>query len=315
MSNSLLEVRSCSGLETVDYDCTLFAIGYEQRSTFIARHREGKAGRRVALGYDENRILRYHENRSWYASNGYEIAECSDRDFKAIVADVLSGFKGGDRVARVLIDISSLNRFRLATIVQVLRNRDELPLVADFAYCLAQYSEPPAGHALNRHVGPVIQEFAGWWADPELPTTTVVGLGYEQDKALGAIEHLQPSEVWAFFPRSPIPAYTDALHFANKSLLEMMRPQRILTYDVDEPFHLFTRLESLIAGLTSKTNCILLPFGPKIFALCALLASSLHSETAVWRVSGAEEATDRIGHSVYGLSVTLLSRSKGEPSS
>jgi hypothetical protein len=95
--------------------------------------------------------------------------------------------------------------------------------------------------------------------------------------------------------------YTPALHQANQSVVEMIKG-RVVGYDVDQPFDLFTKLESLIAGVGTRSNCILLPFGPKIFALCALLVACLHPDAAVWRVSGAEEAVDRVGHSVYGIS-------------
>jgi hypothetical protein len=164
-------------------------------------------------------------------------------------------------------------------------------------------------------VGPIAPEFSGWWSEPDLPTAAIVGVGYEQDKALGAIEHVQPSEVWLFFPRSPVAEYTSALEYANRSLIEKVKRERgkMLHYDVDAPYALFADLESLVAGLSSRANCILLPFGPKLFALSSLLVACVHREAAVWRVSGAEQPTDRIGHSVYGLSVAFCTARQPVP--
>jgi hypothetical protein len=307
MARNAIEVRDCDNLFDKIYDCAILAIGYEQRSTYIGRSEKVKALRRVALGYNENRILRYSENKQWYQSHEYEVQECSDSDFKSVFKhEVFSaGQINGKNEQQFLIDISSFNRFRLATMVELLREHElEITVSVDFAYCLAKYSAPPAHTALNRHVGPVNPYFSGWWTEPELPSAAFVGLGYEEDKALGALEHLQPSEIWAFLPSSPVSEYTPALHQANCSVIEMIRG-RVVGYDVDQPFDLFTKLESLIAGVGRRSNCILLPFGPKIFALCALLVACLHPHTAVWRVSGAEEAADRVGHSVYGISGTF----------
>jgi len=81
-----------------------------------------------------------------------------------------------------------------------------------------------------------------------------------------------------------------------------------MDYRVHAPVDCFITLESLIYGLSRTKNTILLPFGPKIFALCALLVASVHPTTAVWRVSAGfqEEAVNRQASGyVYGLQVDI----------
>ncbi len=308
-----IRVKTCDGFNSTHYDAAVCVIGYEERASFVARNAKFASKRKIAIGYNDTRILKYSENRDWYGAQGYEIEEWPDSDFKKVLRKIIADIEPTGSKLRLLVDISSVNRLRLAAITELLRDHPfHVPIETDFAYSLARYSEPPGFTAINRHVGPVSPYFSGWWTEPERPTATVVGLGYEQDKALGAIEHLQPSEVWAFFPSSPIQEYTGALHKANKSFFQMVESKRVVPYDVHDPYDLFVRLESLVAGVATRCNPILLPFGPKIFALCALLVASLHPGAAVWRVSGAEAPADRVGFATYGLTVTFP---PGEPGS
>jgi hypothetical protein len=309
MLDHSVHIENCSDFLHSNYDCCLYTLGYEQRSTYIAKHHKGKATRRIALGYRDFQLFSYQENKAWYTGNGFEVIECSDSDFRKQIEQIVAEVAGYSQAAlRVLVDISSMNRFRLASLIDAFRSAQLIGTIrVDFVYCLAAYSPPPNLNFVNKHVGPMSPQFSGWWTEPDRPTAAIVGVGYEQDKALGAIEHVQPSEVWLFFPRSPVAEYTPALNYANRSLVENVKRERgkILQYDVDEPYALFANLESLVAGLSSRANCILLPFGPKLFALSSLLVACVHRETAVWRVSGAEQPTDRIGHSAYGLSVAF----------
>jgi hypothetical protein len=300
-----IAVAPCSDFLAADYSCCFYTLGYEQRSTFAAQRRINQTGKRVAIGYYDCHLFSYDKNKEWYQSEGIEILECLRGDFRQCVSDVISGVLSCIQgPIRILVDISSMDRYRLATLVDLFRLKGgDAEINVDFVYCLAEYSPPPDLTALNRHVGPVTPQFAGWWTEPDKPTVTVVGVGYEQDKAVGAIEHVQPAEIWLFYPHSPVAEYTAALKKANASLVGVTKQGRILAYEVDRPYDLFAKLESLVAGLESRANCILLPFGPKIFALAALLVACIHEKSAVWRVSGGEQPVDRIGHLLYAMSV------------
>jgi hypothetical protein len=176
----------------------------------------------------------------------------------------------------------------------------------DFLYAVAAFSPPPAVTEANTHVGPVLPSMSGWWAEPERPIAALVGLGYEENKALGAVEHIQVSSIFTFTPRSPIEAYSPAVDEANRTLLQQVPRENRFVYDVDRPMDTFVELESFTFGVTRAHNLVVLPFGPKIFALCAMLIGIIHPEVAVWRVSGKEEKVDRTAAGeVYGLGVNF----------
>jgi hypothetical protein len=165
----------------------------------------------------------------------------------------------------------------------------------DFVYSLANYNPPPEVAPLNSHVGAVLAAFAGWTSEPDRGAVAIVGLGYEEDKALGAVEHVQAAETWILIPTSPVAEYTPALRAANKTLLDVVPRDHQIQYSVSTPLDLFIMLESLVYRLSQSRNPILLPFGPKLFAVCALLVACIYQDTAVWRVSaeGFDTPMDR----------------------
>ncbi len=300
-----------------EYDLFVAAVGFETRSRGVAELLRPVARRRVACAFPDRKVLSHEANRDWYLANGFIVEERSDEKFREWFDARLEELKDGDPILsayRVAIDISSLSKLRLAAMVDSLRRwNGGNSLIVDFMYSVAEFSAPLDAEVSNAHVGPVLKSFAGWSLEPNQPTIAIVGIGYEENKALGAVEHLQVSQVWIFAPISEIPEYEPRLELANSILLELYvsRENRI-DYRVEQPFDCFVALESLTERCLRSSRVVLLPFGPKIFALCALLVACLHSNAAVWRVSAgeAEPAIDRIPSKFFcGLTAEFRARS------
>jgi hypothetical protein len=102
---------------------------------------------------------------------------------------------------------------------------------------------------------------------------------------MGAAEYLQASKIVAFIPESPVGEYESEVYAANESMLIELEPRQILRYPVADPERTLAMLDSAIRGLEPHHNVVILPGGPKIFALCSFIACSIHRSAAVWRVS------------------------------
>ena len=296
----------------VPYHLAIGTIGYERRARYVFDKfgPRGSIGS-VACGFTEQQVLAYDENADWFREGGFSIDHKHDSEYAAWLAGKLDLLRNLNGNARILVDISSLTRVRLAHLIEQFRHAAvDRSIEVTFIYSLAVYTPPTSAAQYNSHVGPVTSAFAGWWEEPDRAAAAIVGLGYEEDKALGAVEHLQSSYVWLFVPTSKIGEYSDALARANRTLLEIVPPARQIGYRVHDPHESFIKLESLIYGVSRSHNAVLLPFGPKLFALYALLVGALHPNVAVWRVSaeGLEEPVDREGSGlVYGLQVEFVS--------
>jgi hypothetical protein len=187
----------------------------------------------------------------------------------------------------------------------------DYPVHIDFVYSAARYSDPPRLLGQNRNVGP-LPGFAGW-TEPALPLTVVVGVGYERNKALGAVRYLDPEETWAFVPTGHQAKYTRKIDKANSHLWDIIPVSQRIEYSVWRPFDCLVTLESFVCGAMRESKVTLLPFGPKTFALCSLLVACIHTEVPVWRVSSGHEGepTDRIPNGkVVGLSTSFAAVSE-----
>ena len=289
-----------------DYDIAVGAVGYESRSRHVFETLPVESRLKAAAAFDAQQVLAFDTNLCWYQENGFKVDVVSDLEYAEWFGRILSNGLSNDGLIRVIVDFSSLSRVRLARIVSVARAMGINRMTIDFVYCLAQFTPPPTDQSANTHVGPVIDEFAGWWGEPDRSLSAIVGLGYEQDKALGAVEYLEAQEVWIFQPTSVIEEYTIALESANQTLLSMTNANHRFFYRVHDPLDCFSKMQSLARGLILTSNVVLLPFGPKIIVLCALLIAASDRRISVWRVSAqeTEEPVDRVGSdNFYGLRV------------
>lgn len=291
----------------LQYDTFIATVGYERRSRHIAEELGIQAVERFACAFPDRKVHSYDENYDWFMDSGYDVEEITDDAFSPWCEELFQRVRSQKvRQHNVCVDISSLNRTRLAIIVDNLRKlRSEGTIKVDFLYSLAEFSPPSRETTPNRHFGPVLRSFSGWTSEPEHPPVAVLGLGYERDKALGAAEHIQAAKVWAFLPESPIPKYTDAVRRANRLLLESVPSAQQLVFPVHQPADCFVLLESFTHRLASSSCPVFFPLGPKIFALCSLLVACLYPEVAIWRISSGPEgeAIERVPSGIVcGLS-------------
>jgi hypothetical protein len=299
MSNLQFERLTLAQEREVGYDLVFVTLGYESRTTAVPAELLTSKDRIVAIGFDHNRGAAYASNSNWYASHGIRIIDSvSDDAFPRIVAEELGQFTKNTARSiepiRVACDVSCLNRFRIASILAT-----AIPLVEqgkielDIWYALAEFQPPDRGFAQNEFVGPVHSRFAGWFRDPGRPIALVAGLGYEQGKVMGATEYVQASKVIAFVPTSPITEYEPELRRANESLLVELADRDVIEYSVGDPVGTLAILDSAIRGLEEEHNVVILPLGPKIFSVLALLVQPFHADSSVWRVSSGRNRLPR----------------------
>ncbi|CAJ0744384.1 hypothetical protein R16034_04404 [Ralstonia edaphis] len=295
----------------VEYDLSIFALGFESRAVNLLPSVAKRTRALLALGFDHGRELAYEENKRAFSDASVRVEDgLSDREFEEVLRGHLKALDGESH-RMVFVDVSCFSRFRLASIVHELFSLSQslgAGLTIDFAYSLAKFEKPDSIRQPNTVVGPAHRAFAGWSQGGYSSTAAVLGLGYEQDQALGVVEFLQAGEVWAFTPKSPVVEYKAEVDKANDLLLSEIPPNRVLEYDVCAPTSVLATLESVVRGLGDGHSVVLVPFGPKIFVLCSLIVAAMRNEIAVWRVSQgtAIKPSDRAAsHVQVGLRVAF----------
>lgn len=310
---TITSIHNGEGPLAAELDIFIAACGYEGRACSAAERFHERAAKKLAVGFSSQQELDYEANSRWFRSAGFEIIEVADADFRKAIDQYLSENISAGNAFNLEIDISCFNRFRLGHLVDALRTLDKKSLSVTFHYSIAGFTPPQADTAPTVTVEPVIPEFAGWTTRPDRPPAAIVGLGYEPNKAIGIIDHLEINNAtWAYYPLGPIPEYYQKVLKANQSLLNIIQADgRHLPYDLNDPAQLFHEMNSLVDTLKPHFNTILIPFGPKLFALVSLLVATLHDDVGVWRVSsGTLEAPVSRQSSGHIISVSVIFSTK-----
>jgi len=298
------------GALTDSFDLFVCTLGYETRSSHLARSGSISAMRKIAIAFPDEDYAAYRSNLDYLRKENYQILPKGEDGLYGLIIKELDALPiERMKSFSILIDISSMSRPMLADIVFLLstmRETDEL--LVTFVYLPAQFVKENAEHAPVAVTEPVTPNYAGWTTTPERPISAVVGLGYEHDLALGTIEYLEPNAAWIFIPTGEDRRYDDAVNQANRDLRAVLSDDRAMTYSVDVPTRAYALVENLVYGLLQTSRPVLIPFGPKIFCLiCLLVARAYSPEITVWRVSG--EALARPGdRKASGKVITLKTR-------
>jgi len=287
-----LHVRKWS--ETSEtYDVVLGAVGFESRGPHAFEKLKPEGGKKIAPAFPDRQLMSFPDNLEAFSKLGFETPVLSDQDFTKYWNELLTPF-GLDPI-KILVDISCLNRYRMASIVEAcfLEGRS---CSVDFVYSVAKPGKSENHGPIDR-IGPVLSSFAGWSVQPQLPAAAIFGVGYEQEKAIGCLENLEPQICWAFRTQDDGGGNYDIVTRANELLWQSVPPQRVVEYSLRNVLDTFITLEAVAYGAMLSYRPVLIPFGPKIFFVSCLLVAVLHHPMIpVWRavLVEAEPMQDRV---------------------
>jgi hypothetical protein len=115
------------------------------------------------------------------------------------------------------------------------------------------------------------------------PKALIVCLGYEQNKAQGIIDQLDPKLTYIFYTDPALdPVFVQTIKENNSNILE--QDKNIITYPFDNLLYLERELTSLYYFLKDEYNIIIAPLGPKPFTFIAMMMSIVYPEIDIWRV-------------------------------
>ena len=302
-----------NALTEIEGDIFIGALGYEKRSTFLARKFHSNYNKKICFSFASTGLLSFDDNLKFAKDKGFEIS--SDLRDSAIFSILKTVIQSG-KPKQITIDISSMTRGLLSNVL-----RSTLELCKDFTtniqfvYSPAKFLPPPEELPTFSEFH-LLSGFEGWTQYPERPVSTIFGLGYEPDQALGAIEFLDPSAAWAYMPVGEDERYEKEVMAANLQLVEYIGNHRIIRYAVKDPVAAYFELKLLAEAALANSRVDLIPGGPKIFSLlCMLLKLTLGPEVSVWRISSHQDTppVDRKSDgTLAGLEVTVGKNGKDE---
>jgi hypothetical protein len=298
-------------------DLLIGGLGWELRSRRVPEALRDQTTRVLLLDLDSAGQGDYDSNVAYAEDQGIDHPDIEPKQLTGWLVDRVSEIENADSEApKVAIDVSSLSRDRIAYLIQGIQRLEERPAedakpsaIVDFLYTPAIPPKNTPGPEHIEILGPVTPRFAGFVAEPNSPVIAFVGLGIEEDRAIGALEYIEPAQVAVFVPYGEDAEFDEKVRDANTLIWNQVMPEKdTIRYRVDDPFWLYTTLEERVFNASAEGRPILVPLGPKIFAACCLLVASQHRRAGVWRVSpgnyGSGETVDSAGKLV-GLRIEV----------
>lgn len=269
-----------------EYDLIVFPIGYEARSTFIANNARAKAG--VGYIFPDGHIHSFAKNlamaqaRNFQTYGGVNAKGSLVESAKRAISGV-----GDSAKLKILFDVSSFNRRQLSVaLLALLEDSFFSGSTITIAYSSAKFRPPPQESAPFLDFSP-IQYFEGWTAHPERPTSLVLGLGYDPEQALGAVQYIDPSAIFCFVPIGNDHRFIKAVRKNNMEVFNLVQAQHVAEYQVMYPYQLYWEMSSLVGQLAKQSRVVLVPMGPKIFCAASMvLQRAIGNEVSIWRSSG-----------------------------
>lgn len=266
-----------------DNDGQLFigCVGYETRSVEGLKEflRSSTPDRALIFDYASEGAF-YSKNKEFMLDNQVLGIPCFE-DFLRSIEKLLDA-----RSDAFVLDVSSMDREKIARILQTFFHHAQKGSSLKLIYYPSAFYEPKRRLEEVKSFGPVTPAFIGV-SNPSLTSTKLIlGAGFEYGRAVSAIDLLEPSEVFCYFPVGTDPRFEASIRSNNLDFSFLEPSDQLLSYDLMDPRSLFYELMSSLANFVEVANVIILPLGPKIFAAISILAALCHHpEVMVWRHS------------------------------
>lgn len=157
-----------------------------------------------------------------------------------------------------------------------------------FVYTPSEYCEPLLPKP-NTEMAPLPGKY---FVPTDKPKALIVCLGYEQSKAEGIIEHLDPKECFLFYTDPAFEQrFVDKVLENNISIFNERKDQ-VMRFPLNDLLSLERQLTSLYFFLRENYSIIIAPLGPKPFALTAMLLSVQYPDIDIWRVGSGSDINE-----------------------
>lgn len=194
-----------------------------------------------------------------------------------------------DKEINLVVDYSCMTKAWYYSIILYLTKRDVTLKRANvlFFYTPSKYSAPQKPKH-NTEIAPLPGKYV---VPTNKPKALIVCLGYEQNKAEGIIDHLDPKICYVFYTDPALDSkFVSTIKANNKNILDHY--SNIITYPFDDLLYLERQLTSLYYLLKEDYSIIIAPLGPKPFTFIAMLLSVKFPDIDIWRVGSGSDINE-----------------------
>ncbi|UCH13464.1 MAG: hypothetical protein JSV22_10155 [Bacteroidales bacterium] len=293
-------------LKTEKIDCIIAASGFHSRCTYLAEKIDLGHSRKHLITFDDNDYANLRkENESVFIKLGFhpftEKAK-SGKEIEILLDKVCRNNSSG--ILNIIVDYSCMPKVWIATILDYI-SRNELSqerINLFFTYSPKQFL--PNVKKIVDYIGPIIEPKDLIQNDENL--TLMVGLDNHYDAVNKLAKDINPQRIYAFIPEPAFAEeYSKSVLKKNKPLLERIGNDNIIKYPAGNPEEINSKLTSLCLEMRLNSRIIIVPLGPKTFALTSLLLSLRYPDIKLWDITSKIYNYNPKGGKVSGEPVIL----------
>ena len=286
-------------ISNVQFDLLIASSGFEKRAPHFFQNFaiDDTMAEKWVFCYRDRDIYEVEENIDAFLSMGFKVFDAyenSHLEMRQTLSNYLQNSRG-KRVINLLIDYSCMTKVWYASVLQYLNDlqtSDYEEVNIFFAYTEAQFEEPSSA---NPSYSASLMNGFHALESPHKRVAMLIGLGYEENRALGLIEylHIDFKNCYIFkTDEMSNPEFHAALKVNNASLLKRIPKDQVFEYPINDLAYLDSILSTLVNHLRSEERRVLIaPLGPKPFSLLTLLLATKDPFINVHRVSQTPKST------------------------
>lgn len=262
-------------------DLHLCALGFESRCLELLKRELIETSRYVFLEFPETDLFEFHRNKL-LAGSLPAATFLSSRD-PSLTSNLQSEIERHCPKC-VSVDISSMNRQMIASLFLALSRIDGIDDII-VHYVPAEFQKPNLLFSEIESAGPVLPEFSGFDTDISLPSSMILGLGFEYGVAVGLISRLEPRSAICLYATGHDTRFETAVRKANLGFRFPGSNASAIGYDLFDPEGTYHFVASSIRNLEANFRVSCIPMGPKILSVVFTLACLEHlGSVSMWRI-------------------------------
>ena len=266
-------------------DCIIAASGFHSRCTYVAENMNLHEASKLLITFDENEQVELRQkNEAVFRNLGFITINESSRSISNI--EKLLNSTLNDNVSEslnIVIDYSCMPKIWISAILNFIHENESLKQRINIYFAYTPKKFIAGAKRTVEFIGPISGTDEQIKIDKSV--ALIAGLDNSPDSTMKIINKVNPDRIFAFIPDPAFSAdYLKSLLDNNKSLLEMVDRNDILKYPAGNPEQINSLLTSLCLDLRLNSRVVIVPQGPKTFALTSLLLSMRYPDIKLWEI-------------------------------
>lgn len=257
------------------YTLGIFASGFEERATFVARQTEKKSLENcLILGFSgSSETLSRKENDFYFTTEfGTKITLLQDQAHDSDIFKILdkASEKCHDAIFRVLVDYSVMTRTWYAAILTWARFATDFSgIEIDFVYAAGTYLSDFDPLSISEiECLPGFEGVSGGFRS----TTAIFGLGYDRYATLAVYDRLEPDAIYCCIARKSADD-PSAVKVLSENEVVVEAASKVISLPLTNVSEAFRILCDHVIGLERDSHIVVVPMGPKSHVLVTLLVA------------------------------------------